>query len=437
MNDLDRFFEKKRIEMEMINVPEELELKLRSALNNTPPHLKYSKKFKIKWAAIIVAAIILGSNIDTLAFYGKKLVGYEGIMNGTLSQLNELGKGQIIGKSYTFEDGTAVTLDGVMLDENQLLIFYTIRGGNVLEFLNVDNSNISGIAGEYMTESAQGEIDKENNEVKWIASFSTPHFFEKRLKWEFEIEKSGENEKGEISFVLDRNKAMGYTLKKHLNEKVKVDNATIRFQSITASPTTTVVKGKIQNIIELAADQITGERIRPYNLDIKIYANGKEVSIQGSEMNTDIKGMKFSFEYDALPKNLKELQIKLVSFEADYDASESVKLERNEKSQSVEINGQKVEINKVYEKDGETYINITTEENVALSKVNLTADDKDLKLQGTISGKHEKKILNDKESMITYTRTLRFNGTGEELTLNINSIKYNKMYNKIIDIPMN
>lgn len=43
--------------------------------------------------------------MDTLAFYGKKLIGYESVMNGTLKELNQLGKGQIIGKSHTFSRG--------------------------------------------------------------------------------------------------------------------------------------------------------------------------------------------------------------------------------------------------------------------------------------------------------------------------------------------
>lgn len=46
-------------------------------------------------------------------------------MSGTLQQLNELGKGQLIDKSYTFKNGVKVTLDGIMLDDNKMIVFFT------------------------------------------------------------------------------------------------------------------------------------------------------------------------------------------------------------------------------------------------------------------------------------------------------------------------
>ena len=67
---------------------------------------------------------------DTLAFYGKRLIGYDPIMNGTLKQLNQLGKGQSINKSYTYKNGVVLSLDGIMLDDNQCLAYYTIYNRN-------------------------------------------------------------------------------------------------------------------------------------------------------------------------------------------------------------------------------------------------------------------------------------------------------------------
>ncbi len=64
--------------------------------------------------------------MDTLAYYGKKLIGYDMVMNGTLQELNQLGKGQEIGEAYTFQNGVTLSLDGIMLDGNQLLAFYTL-----------------------------------------------------------------------------------------------------------------------------------------------------------------------------------------------------------------------------------------------------------------------------------------------------------------------
>lgn len=73
----------------------------------------------------------------------------------------------------------------------------------------------------------------------------------------------------------------------------------------------------------------------------------------------------------------------------------------------------------MYEKEGDTYITITTDENTLLSKVYLYIDGEKVDLKETIP-----KINN--------TRTLKFEGTGEDLVLSIERIKYNKSYNEII-----
>ena len=90
-----------------------MEDKLRNSLNSLS--IKKNKTIRTKVAALIILVLLLGYNMDTLAYYGKQLIGYESIMDGTLSELNNLGKGQIIDKSYIFKSGVKVTLDGIML----------------------------------------------------------------------------------------------------------------------------------------------------------------------------------------------------------------------------------------------------------------------------------------------------------------------------------
>lgn len=57
-------------------------------------------------------------------------------------------------------------------------------------------------------------------------------------------------------------------------------------------------------------------------------------------------------------------------------------------------------------------------------------DGKTIELKETSQGNHDKKS----DGTITYTRTLCFEGSGDKLTLEVKGIKYNKIYNKTIDI---
>lgn len=434
MKDIEKILIEKKKEVDKIRVPDELEMRLSTALEKVQKQKRRKINWKVKAAAACIAILILGYNFDTLAFYGKKLIGYDDIMNGSLRQLNELGKGQIIDKSYTFKNGITVTLDGIMLDENQLLAFYVVKDPekNIDKVDMYSNLSIEGLFKSYTMNSAVGKINKEKTEMSYIARFPSPLFFEKKLSLNFALMENKELEEGEIDFKLDRNKAMGHTLKKSLNKIITVDETNIRFESILASPTVTIIKGKIQNIIELAKDEIKGERFRPDSFNIEILANGKKISEQSSGLSTDLGGITFEFGFDALPYDLKDLQIKLVSFGADHDVKERIKLDNDYEKLVSNILGQNIKINEVYESKGDTYITITTEKSVILTRVYLIMDGERVELKETLKGNYDKL----KDGTVLHTRTLHFPGTGKELELDIQRMTYEKIYNKIINVSV-
>lgn len=422
-------------DLDHLDVPDELEMRLQAALVNKTRSEKPKINLIIKAAAVLLVILLAGYQSDSLAFYGRKLIGYDNVMNGTLKQLNEIGKGQGISKSYTFKDGVTVTLDGIMLDDNQLLAFYSTD--NPTGQLQEDDSfHLLGMSLEgkdsYYMQSAAGEFDEEKGQMRYIASFESPHIFEKDLSLSFWYQESDiVHETGRIDFTLDRKKAMGHSLKRKLHESFNVAEGKIRLESITASPTSTVVKGSIQKIWELGWDQITGERIRPNEIILNLIANGKEVPWQGRGLSTDMKGINFQQEFDALPADLEKLQIQLFSFEADHDVNQEIELKRKS-SQSTKILGQELQIDEVYESQGDTYITITTEETVLFTKVHLLIDGEKVSLEETIYDLYDKK--NDGTAI--HTRTLHFMGTGVQLELDIERMTYAKNYNETIDIAL-
>ncbi|WFD10914.1 DUF4179 domain-containing protein [Tepidibacter hydrothermalis] len=434
MREIEELLKNNKEKIDNLVLPDELEDRLRGALENQEKKSKSNNKWIFKVASILILIILISYNFDTLAYFSKKITGFDPVMNSTLKELNEIGKGQVIGKSFTFENGISVTLDAVMVDDNQLLLFYTEKfdEGNIGENGIESIMSIDGFMGTLHEKGGQGIMNDEKTEMKWIISFDAPKFFQKEFKWEFGIVEGGKTKRGEITFTLDRSKAMGCTLKSRINKSVKLNDRKIKFDSIQASETSTVIKGSIQNIFQLALDQVSDNRIRPESLELKLIANGKELQWQGKGMSTNFDGIKFDYEFEPLPKHLDDLKIKVIGLIADYDEDKIVDIVVGDNIKTINIQDQNIIINKVYESDKETFVTITTEDHVVLSRIFLMIDGKKVELQNTISNNNEKK----RDGVITHTRTLKFVGTGEKLELKIERIKYKKTVNEVIDIPV-
>jgi len=435
MANLEKLLEQEKQRMDNLALPNDLEDRLRAALADIPQQIPQKKNnLGLRIAAVILVIFLFSYNLDTFAYYGKQLIGYENIMNGTLQELNEMGKGQIINKSHTFQNGVSITLDGIMLDDNNMVIFYTIKSpeGNVMDVYSDMRISLTGLGNRSFTFSGQGQANEDQTEMKWVIStHEIPRFYEKTLYFKAEMHQNPADS-AVISFKLNRNQAVGKSLRIPINKEIDLDQRSIKLQSLTASPISTVLTGQIQDTLELGLDYINKNRFRPEKLEIALFADGKETNLQGSSISINLRGIHFALTYDALPKDTKELQLKLISFGGYHDTNESIRLEKGQPNKFA-IMGQEVWIKDVYESDGSTYITFTTEENVVLSKVYLNIDGERKSLQETIPGEVEKAIAaEESKAIIYYTRTMRFAGTGKELELNIERIKFTKNYDLTI-----
>lgn len=434
MNDMEELWAKEKEKLQQIQVPEEMESRLRAALaNSSQKPTPFYRRPGLGIAILIVFALLIGTNYNAIASYGKQLFGYEEVMSGPLRELNNQGKGQLIGKSHTFENGISLTVDYVMLDENQLLLFYTVKdpAGKADKAFS-PFIYLRGFMGGSHFQGSQGIISEDGTEVKYIAEFEPPPFWVRKVNLEFTLREQGMDQPAQITFYLDREKAMGPTLKKNLNAAIKVDETNVKVESITASPTRTVIKGSLQSIVNLALDKISGERFYPREINFRLLANGQEVEWQGGGLTTDMSGITFETYFDPLPTPLEDLKLELVSFNADHDVNQQYPLYKGKENQRIEILGQEVEINQIRENNGETFITITSEESAVLSKVYLLVDGERVSLEETTSDDY----LKTEEGKILHKRTLRFKDAGEELQLDVKRFIYKKEYNEVIDIPL-
>lgn len=432
-NEIEELLRAKGEKHREIPVPENLETRLHNALEERGvPRKKRQGNWFFKAVAMLLITIIIGYNFNTLAYYGKRIIGYDNIMNTALKELNNLGKGQIIDMSHTFEDGSSVTLDAVMIDENQMLIFYTIKdpkGAAADLNLRADHF-VKGLGRRYVAKHGQGEISEDGTEIRWVSSYAPPGFWDRSLSLKFFLQEDGHSEETEMVFKIDREKAMGATLKKSLNIAIKQKETKVQFNTISASPTNTVIEGKLQNTLELLKDHIMGERLRPKAIEFSLIANGEVLRQQAGGMSTNEKGISFRWEFDALPKDLKSLALQIDSVTVDHDVDVSLSIDETTKEKTLEILGQNIVINQLYKEEGATHITISSQEDVLLSRVYLMVDGKRVSLKNTTMEDH----IKTESGEIFFTRTLNFPEEGEEYQFIIKSISFMEKYNETIDI---
>jgi hypothetical protein len=432
MSKVEEMLMEKKQMLDQIEIPVQLEERLRNKLQYLPERRTPKLHLIMKIAAACILVLLLATQTNTMANYGRHMLGYDRIMNGTLRHLDQLGKGQVINQSFDFKNGVRVTLDAIMLDENQLLAFYTLKG-NGAELDHFHSNSIKGKFATYHPRSGTGEMNKEKTEIKWIESFEPPRFYEKKLSFHFAwLNAETGNESGAITFTLDRNQAMGHTLKKNLNQSIAIAGHRIRLESILASPTTTVVKGVIQYPWELALDQLKGERIRPKEVTMQLLANGQEITKQGGSMGTDASGIRFHHDYDALPTKLDKLQIQVTGFLADHDVKQKVDLDKDAFDKQIDILGQNILLKELKESNGDTYLTISTEDSIVLTSVQMIMDGKTIRLEETLADTEEKNL----DGSIIHSRTLHFKGTGQKLQLYIERMTYAEKCNETINIPL-
>lgn len=424
MKDIEAILDRKKANIEQLEVPEDLELRLRKALTRKKPQKKRGLI-----AVALVMFLFFSYNFDAIAYYGKKFIGYDEVINGALKDLNEMGQGQEIYKSYTFSNGLEVTLEGIMFDDNQLVAFYSIKGDKE-KLGNLSNITMKGLFSYYMS-SGSGIMNDSRTEIKWVSNFEPPKFFERNLSFQFSMEKEDSAwEHGEIEFKLDRSKAMGTTIKQSIKQKIELGDNIVNFANITASPTVTIIEGSIDTNLDLYRNSLNN--IHPnFQIDFELYANGQKIEKKGSGLSSSLKGYTFEGRFEALSKDIEKLELKLVGLTSSKVVDKVITLNNKE---NIKLLDRDVTIKQLDVEDEATYITIITDEDVLLEKVYLLIGDDRVPLERTIATPGG--LTKHPDGTLTYERTLQFMGQGDNLKLEIGKIRSLEKINETIDIPL-
>ncbi|OEF95691.1 DUF4179 domain-containing protein [Desulfuribacillus alkaliarsenatis] len=426
MDNLEEKLAEERKRIQAIIAPEDMESRLRNALNNkAQERRKQPKRFSSLWkyaAVAMLSLMLIGYNYNAFAYYGKKLLGFDDIISGTLQELNEQGLGQAVDKSAQLIDGAILTIDGIMTDANQTIIYYTLSNDNGLE--NQANNNllptrITGFLTNLNLFTGVSMMNESQTELKGTWTFDSVSPFAKKLTLHFR-EHDGPNsmKEGSISFPYNPNKALQTQLKQSIRETVTVDRGTIRFQSISATPTSTVIEGKL--------DVDNFDRLHLGLHGIKLIANGEAIDILGSSVRS---GTTFEITYDALPEQIDSLYLAIEEFIGYADIDKTIPLAQ-QTNDAYSIGGNELWIYGVETTSRGVEITFATEENVLLDNVSIMAGAEQISLRTTINHT-EIDAGNDKKLR---QRTMVFDTSEPPSSLYIGGVHYIKPYNIMIDI---
>ncbi|MDV2884512.1 DUF4179 domain-containing protein [Alkalihalophilus pseudofirmus] len=428
MNELEKQLSERKIELQSTTAPPELEGRLRDALSTIPP--KKAKPLKLMWrlsAAALFFIILVGYQFNGFAYYGKKFLGFDGLNSGTLNQLNEAGMGQNVDEQIVLEDGSILTIDGVMTDANQLIMYYTVSNEEGLDEESIHTlhlHHISGFLTNSNASSGTSTFHENHTEIKGLMRFDPVSGFAKNLTLTLHeyIEDSPLIEK-KITFPYNPNLAMQTQLKQPINETLKVDQGQITFTSITATPTSTFIEGKL-NVDNYG-------RLNQDFAGLELIANGKPVIRSGSSSRSDIRGYTFDIRYDALPENLETLELKMKRFVGYEGLNQRVDLD-SFVGETIDLNGKRLQIKEINRAEDELHLIIATEDDVLLDGVTLISEEASIPLSTTLNQTYTA----DENGYEWKVRTLVFKTAGDADALHIEGMHFMKEYDLSVEIPI-
>ncbi|WP_242524633.1 DUF4179 domain-containing protein [Metabacillus sp. cB07] len=418
----DELFDEAKKQIEEIQAPGELEPRLRMALESVPVRKKKRPPFLLTAAAAIFLLGIVTFQYDALAYYGKKLLGFDELSSGTLNELNERGYGQIIEKDTVLSDGTKLTINGAMADENQFVLYYTMSNDNGLRSdANLSPARITGLFTNSTAESGTSQVNDHGTELKGILSFEPVSPFSNDLTLHFsEQMKKGSIKESALTFPYHPNKALQTSLKKPIRKTLRVDKGHITFRSIKASPTMTIIEGKLDVENFDRADFALG--------GIELKADGKNVPLTGGGSGTSLFGTSFDIRYDALPETVETLTLVMKTFTGYEPLNRKIPLSEADKPQT--LAGEKeLSLKNLAKTSRGIELTVATDEDVMLEGVSLTDHQgRSVPLETTVNMHKNGKGMKE--------RTLIFNTTAKAESLFIEGMHYLKTYDERIEIDV-
>ncbi|MCM3749764.1 DUF4179 domain-containing protein [Paenibacillus pasadenensis] len=427
--------------LESVEAPEELETRLRNALNRVAParHRRIGAFWKIAAVVLIVFAVS-GNQYNAFSYYGKLLLGFDGVVNDSLKELNEAGLGQTVDVSKTYEDGTTLTINGLMSDANQLIVYYTLSNPAGLKkdelgvYDKVDPIRISG----FWTDSDSNggtlntsEMNEIKTEYKGYQRFNRVSPFAKKLTMHFWIKlEDGTRKSDMITFPYDPNKALKSHIEHSFNQEITTDIGTLSLDSIIATPTMTEING----IFSANEDTDHFMMVDGALEGVELIANGTLVNAGMAEAKILQKDNKIEIKmhYGELPQPLHSLEIKINELPS-YKLIDRKLPFSSSKDQLFNIEGKEIRVKDVSRSSTGVRLTLAYDSFDIITKgMSLGTKSGLVPMKTSEAGNHVKQLDGKEYS----ERTLIFETKENPEYLYIEKIYYKKPYDITINVPL-
>ena len=444
MKNIEEKLKLKKVDIDNIRIPEDLEEKLRNALdlveiNENPSNkLSWFLRNKVIAAAVLLIIVITGLNYDVFAYYGKMILGYDQITSGSFKALNELGKGQEINKSYTFKNGVEVILDGVMFDDNKLTIMYRIKGEIQDKIENLSVSDLKGMFKTYYMSSGNGIISDDKKEFRWMQDFEPPSVFDRNVTFSIFSNSNdiSKGEEGKISFKINMDKAIKRVAKSNINKTIESKGIKYNFTSLSASQMSVLIDGTIQlgteKDKELFGNPINGpqrklnfELLESYVKDGKVVTEIIEEKL--SSLRSNGNSNKFQYRFDGLMPNLKSLTLNILSSDDIKFIDKNLNINKSTKNERVIQDSDELFVKEVKEESGNTVVTFIGQEDVIFDTSLFIGEVQKKELKAT------SKIINN-NGIKVLEKIYKFEGTSKDMSLMFKTLSHRTNINKSIRI---
>ncbi|UHA73379.1 DUF4179 domain-containing protein [Paenibacillus sp. 481] len=432
MNTIEEKLQEYKQTWDAIHAPSELEDRLRNALQRVPAKKRNRNKVKA-WVTSAAAALILivgAYEYPALAYYGSKLFNNDELSSHGFSEVAEQGYGQKINKSTTLKDGTVFTINGVIADDNAFLMYYTIDrpAGTQLPEHIYNHYGFDSLQGFWTDSKSRGGSGGDGNsksQFVGVHEFEPVSPFSRTLTVTFfEWLENGEKVSYPLSFKFEANKAMKSIVKQDLSASIAIDQGVIHYDSITASPTSTFVKGHY----ELEQE---GRSIRSGKT--KLYVNGTEVESRGMS----VSGTQFELEFAVFPTDkIESIELKLVNFGAYHKVKEPISL-ASPSDRSIKVGDEKLWIRSVTQTTSGYDIVIARDQFLCF----VCFEHYSLSIQADgnvvpVSSISKARPWDLKNGNVLWENTYSFKTTVKPEFLLMDGFQYIKTYNKKVAIPV-
>ncbi|NWL88032.1 MULTISPECIES: DUF4179 domain-containing protein [unclassified Paenibacillus] len=421
MRTVDKKFEEYK--QNQLQAPSDLEGRLRNALQQVPVKQRKVNK-TVVWISSAVAALILvvgAYEYPALAYYFNKV----SLNSLSFAEVMEQGYGQKVDKSLTLNDGTVLTINGLIADDNVFRMYYTIDRPAGTEYTDEDFLRYSFVRVQgFLTQSKSlgggGSPGKDKSQFIGESEFEPVSPFARTLTLVFnEWLDNGEKVSYSLSFDFEANKAMKSMIKEKLSESIAVDKGTIHYDYITASPTSTIVKGHYDL-----------EEYPRFSGETKLYVNGIEVGRTRAEAhNPD-----FSLQFDPFPTDqIQSLELVLENFEGYHKINQPISL-TSPSDRSMKVGDEKLWIRSVAK--------TKTGYDIVIARRQFTFLDTDsLAIQAggktvPVASISAERPWNLNNGNILWEQTYSFDTEDKPESLICDGYQYIKTYNKKISIPV-